>query len=292
MLILPREQWRKCEAEHGQRVDDALAEVLERRRRGARHPVDDFLFDYYNLRPRQLRSWHPGMGIGLADADEFRDRRFHNVTDGIAIFDADEFRFRRGATIDTASRLLSATLEREPRFGCFGMHEWAMVHGLEPGETRHPYLPLRFTPERIARIVEDVGCRCSHIDAFRFFTPSAKPLNLLQPTRESQAEYDQAGCLHVNMDLYKWAGKLSPAVSSEVLFETFLLAKDIRVMDIRASAYDLSEWALLPIRVETPEGRAEYVALQKEFFERSQPLRRSVLAVAQQLRENKRTVTE
>ena len=30
--------------------------------RGERHPVDDFLFEYYPNRPSLLRRWHPGLG--------------------------------------------------------------------------------------------------------------------------------------------------------------------------------------------------------------------------------------
>ncbi len=284
MRILSRSQWWRLATAHGERVDRELAGVAERRRSGIKHPVDDFLFQYYNLRPAQLRSWHPGIGVGLAEAEEFTERRFHQVVDGVLVLDADAFLAHRGTTIDTAHDLLSAAMGKAPRFGCFGMHEWAMVHGLVAEETRHPYLPLRFPPAEIARIVEDVGCRCSHVDAYRFFTPTAKPLNLLQPTRAQQADFDQPGCLHVNMDLYKWAGKLSPAVSAETLFETFLLARDIRVVDMRASAYDLADWGLAPVRVETPGGRAEYATLQRGFAERALPLRRQLVAVTTQLR--------
>ena len=36
--------------------------------RGEAHPVWDFLFSYYSLRPRQLRRWHPGYGVALGGA--------------------------------------------------------------------------------------------------------------------------------------------------------------------------------------------------------------------------------
>ena len=283
MVTLSESEWRSLGAEHGERVDAELAGVVERRRQGVKHPVDDFLFQYYHLRPKQLRSWHPGMGVGLAGAKDIARRRYHHEVSGITSFDSATFCAERSETIETALRLLSAAALKTPRYGCFGMHEWAMVHGVQPGDTRHPYLPLRFPPSEIARIVEEVGCRCSHIDAYRFFTPTAKPLNLLQPTREQQAEFDQPGCLHVNMDLYKWAGKLSPAVSASLLLETFLLARDIRVVDMQASAYDLSEWGLSPIQVETSSGRAEYVELQRRFAERATPLRHQLLSIAQEL---------
>ncbi|WP_199711224.1 3-methyladenine DNA glycosylase [Tessaracoccus antarcticus] len=283
MTVLSGSEWRESAAEHAERVDTELADILARRDSGTAHPVDDFLFHYYSVRPAQLRVWHPGMGVDLMDAPEYADRRFYRVRENRAVLDVPAFLAQRGPTVDTAHTLLTAALGQTPRFGCFGMHEWAMVLGLAQEQTRHPYLPLRFPPEEVSRIVEEVGCRCSHIDAFRFFTPAAKPLNLVQPTRERQAEFDQPGCLHVNMDLYKWAGKLSPAVSSELLFDTFVLARDIRVVDMQASAYDLTEWGLDPVRVETPEGRAEYADVQKGFAERAQPLRRELVAVTQEL---------
>lgn len=273
MTPLQPEQWRARAAAHEARVRRELADAMARRERGEKHPVDDFLWHYYNLRPGQLLRWHPGLGpepVGW-------------VGEGREPFDAVDFWRKRSRTIEGAHRLLVSTMAAKPRFGCFGMHEWAMVYGLDEGETRHPYLKLRFSPEETARTVEEVGCRCSHYDAFRFFTPPARPLNLLQPTRELQPELDQPGCLHVNMDLYKWAGKLVPAVSSELLFDSFLLARDIREVDMRASAYDLADWGYEPITVETPEGRAEYAALQRGFAERAMPVRERLVEVTTEL---------
>lgn len=286
MNVLTGPAWRELAEHHRDRVGAELADIAERRSRGSKHPVDDFLFTYYSLRPSQLRGWHPGMGRGFADVADSAVPRFHHVADGVLRLDVKAFVEQRSVIIEAAHGLLEAASRSVPRFGCFGMHEWAMVHGQEQEDTRHPYLPLRFPPKEIARIVEEVGCRCSHIDAFRFFTPSAIPLNILQPTRQRQAELDQAGCLHVNMDLYKWAGKLAPAVSPELLFDTFLLAREIRTVDMAASAYDLEAWSLPPIRVETPEGRAEYVALQRAFADRAAPLRQRLLEVTVALRDS------
>lgn len=273
MTILEPEVWQARAAAHEARASAELADVLARRDRGLKHPVDDFLWNYYNLRPGQLLKWHAGIGVELVGGPEH----------GREPFDAEAFVRKRSGIIEQAHRLLTASLAAKPRFGCFGMHEWAMVYQLGEDETRHPYLKLRFTPQETARIVEEVGCRCSHFDAFRFFTPPARGLNLLQPTRERQAELDQPGCLHVNMDLYKWAGKLVPAVPSELLFDAFVLARDIREVDMRASAYDLTNWGYEPVRVETPEGRAEYAALQRVFAERSAPVREALVAVTEEL---------
>ena len=124
---------------------------------------------------------------------------------------------------------------------------------------RHEYLPLRLGAAGTDRVVEEHRIRCTHFDAFRFYAPQAAPLNELQPTRETQRELEQPGCLHANMDLYKWAYKLTPAVPSELLMDCFELAWEIRTMDMRASPYDLSGWGHAPIRIETAEGKAEYV---------------------------------
>lgn len=279
MRTLSRAEWTALAAQHRSEVEHELADVVHRRDRGIKHPIDDFLFHYYNLRPGHLARWHPGVGVWLEDADEYAEQPFYAVSDGRVGHDVEAFVAKRGQTVATAHRLLTASAAATPRFGCFGMHEWAMVYRLQPGETRHPYLSLRFPPEQVAQIVEDVGCRCSHFDAFRFFTDDAKPLNLLQPSREQQAELDQPGCLHVNMDLYRWCGKLSPAAPSSLLFETFKLARDIRIVDMAASAYDVSAWGHEPIKVETAEGRAEYSALQRGFAERAAPLRARLIDV-------------
>ena len=75
------------------------------------------------------------------------------------------------------------------------------------------------------------------------------------------------------MDLYKHAYRLSPMVPSDLVADCFELARDIRVLDMRASPYDLSALGYSPVRVETTEGKQEYVAAQREFAERGAPLR-------------------
>ena len=53
---------------HHKRVDDFCEPHRRRARAGEAHPVWDFLFTYYSLRPRQLRIWHPGFGVALGGA--------------------------------------------------------------------------------------------------------------------------------------------------------------------------------------------------------------------------------
>ena len=86
-------------------------------------------------------------------------------------------------------------------------------------KTRQQALPFRLSQEEINHIVESKPILCTHFDDFRFFHPSARKFNRLgnQLTRENQANFDQPGCLHVNMDLFKWAIKLQPFIPSRLL---------------------------------------------------------------------------
>ena len=99
-------------------------------------------------------------------------------------------------------------------------------------------------------------------DAFRFFTPDARPLNTLSPGRDDRPSFEQPGCLHAGMDLYKHAFRLTPLVASELVADCFELAWDIRELDMRASPYDFSDLGFDPVRIETPSGKQEYVAAQ------------------------------
>jgi hypothetical protein len=145
-------------------------------------------------------------------------------------------------------------------------------------DTRHA-VPLRLGRDGTDSVVEAHQIRCTHFDAFRFFTPPAAGLNRLQPTRETQPDLEQPGCLHAGMDLYKWAYKLSPATPGELVADCFELAVEIRELDMRASPYDLAAHGYPPVAIETPEGKAAYVAGQRGFAERGAVLRTRLIDV-------------
>jgi hypothetical protein len=281
--VLATDTWRAREAAHHARVDQLLRAHLERGRRGKKHPVEDFLFTYYPFRPAQLRRWHPGVGVVLADAHERASWRDHVQVDlngggrGVTV-DVRAFVERRGDALAHVRRLLTATASRPAQFGCFGLHEWAMVYRQSPDAVRHAAWPLRLGPEGTDAVVEGHRLRCTHFDAYRFFTPAASPRNALAPTRADTVELEQPGCLHATMDLYRWASKLTPVVSSDLVVDAFVLARDVRELDMRASPYDLSALGYEPVPIETPAGRAEYVAAQRSFAERGAALRARLLA--------------
>ena len=114
-------------------------------------------------------------------------------------------------------------------------------------------------------------------------TRGARPLNRWQPTRESAPQWEQRGCLHANMDLYKWAFKLAPFAPAELIADGFELARDIREIDMRASPYDLRALGFAPIAIETAEGKAEYERHQRAFTARGEPLRERLIALCGRL---------
>ncbi|MEZ0277330.1 MAG: hypothetical protein ACAH88_20635, partial [Roseimicrobium sp.] len=121
---------------------------------------------------------------------------------------------------------------------------------------------------------------CTHYDAFRFYTPEARPLNTFDPRFETRLDMEQGGCLHANMDLYKWAYKLWPWIGSDLVADAFEVALFGRAMDMRASPYDLEALGFPPIYIETEEGRAEYRRCQQELADRAEPVRRRLQAAA------------
>ncbi len=268
--------WRDQAAAYRHRADAFLAPHIERRRAGRSHPVFDFLFTYYSLRPRQLRVWHPGYGVMLegAEADRYLERAgYVRCTGGVTV-SPEHLHARLGAVTFIAA-LLRATASRPARFNCFGLHEWAMVY--RAPSVRHSRVPLRLGVAGTDAVVESMPLRCSHFDAYRFFTDAAAPRNAQSLTRQTQIAAEQPGCVHAGMDLYKWAFKLGPLIESDLVLDCLELAADARVLDMRASPYDLRDLGFAPITVETPGGRREYARAQEAISERAAPLRARLL---------------
>ncbi|MGY1551806.1 3-methyladenine DNA glycosylase [Microbacterium sp. A588] len=276
-VSLDRTRWQQRESQHQERADALTAAHRERASRGEKHPVWDFLFTYYSYAPAQLRRWHPGADVQLDDAPERAGWRWYapgTRTDSV-VPDAGAFAREKQQLASLTERMLRRTAARPGQFGCFGLHEWAMVYRAD--EHRHA-VPLRLGRAGTDAVVESHELRCTHFDAFRFFTPEAVPLNRQVLSRADQPEREQPGCLHAGMDLYKWAMKLGPLIPGEVLLDTFELARDIRLLDMEAAPYDLSDWGVTPVPIETAEGKAEYVRQQRGFAERGQALRERMLS--------------
>ncbi|NKR91194.1 3-methyladenine DNA glycosylase [Rhodococcus hoagii] len=276
--VLPEEVWTARRDRHREVVADLVGPHLQRKAAGVKHPVHDFLFTYYSVKPNQLRRWHPGYGTALAgpSARDYLIYAGYETADNLVALSPDVLA-RRRETVEFVAELLSATAARRPQLSCFGLHEWAMVYRGGEEAVRHAQVPLRLGHAGTDEVVESMQLRCTHFDAFRFFTPDAVPRNEAALTRDTQVGREQPGCLHAGMDLYKWATKLGPLVESELVIDCFRLATDARELDMKASPYDLTEYGYEPVRIETPQGRADYVREQVALSERAAQLRAHLL---------------
>lgn len=288
--VLAEPEWQRRQADHQARVQAWLVPHQARAARGEKHPVDDFLFTYYAFRPAWLRRWHPGPDVVLLGESareflrwpEYREVVSDDGQSGVAL-DPGTLPAHRREFVAWLRQLLATMQTRPAFFACYGLHEWAMVYRQTAAEIRHNAYPLRFPPAELAGLVEAAPVCCSHFDAFRFFTAPARPLNKLQPARADAVRLEQRGCLHANMDLYKWAFKLSPFTPAELLADCFELAREIRAVDMRASPYDLRALGYEPIAIETPAGKGEYEKAQRAFALRGEPLRARLVALTDRL---------
>ena len=275
--LLPANIWHSLREDHQTKVMPWITPRLERRSRQESHPVDDFLFEYYPISTNKLLNWHPGFGKSLEateiESEDFPSGSYEFIDDKIQI--RKEWLAKNQEAAIGLIDFLTKTQERSVRSGCFGLHEWAMVLGAE--DVRHEKWPLRLSQEEIQATIDEVGLRCTHFDAFRFFTPIAAPLNPLQLTRIDQNDVEQPGCLHANMDLYKHSQRFAPIVGSEIVRSAFALAKDIRTVDMQTAPYDLADLGVVPIPVETQGGRDKFAELQLGFAQRAQTLRTELI---------------
>lgn len=273
-LTLARAQWQPRARAHRDRIEALIGPYLTARRQGGNDPVVDFLFTYYAARPAQVTRWHPGFGVALAQAHRYRGLRGYAVdADGTARVTREHL-VGRVPLLTATLALARATAARPPRLGCFGLHEWAMVYRTD--DTRHR-LPLRLGTAGTDAVVRQLPIRCTHFDAFRFFTEAARPLNLTRLTRATAIDNEQPGCLHATMDLYRHCLRLTPLVPGELLADCFEVALAARRLDMRASPYDLTDHGYEPVPIETAEGRAQYAREQSAIARRGEILREALI---------------
>ena len=280
-MSISKSEWRLLADDYLRAVTRWTKPFRKRRRSGQSHPIEDFLFVYYQYSSVKLEQWHPGVGVVLEDVGEhdlgwLKPKQYRRGQgQGQVVCDAslmqDKERSRLAWTID----LLQQTQDRKPNFSCLGLHEWAMVYRGQ--QVRHEKTTkLRLAQAEIDQIVESRPLTCTHFDAFRFYAIDAKPLNRTLPVPDvmNRPDLEQPACIHANMDLYKWAFKAMPWIGSEILYECFELAMEARAIDMRASPYDLSEYMdYPPIKIETATGRAEYEREQRLIAQKAGPLR-------------------
>ena len=285
MKVLSREAWNAERVRYRTRMEPLALERTSRMAQGTKHPVRDFLFEYYSFRPAVLLRWTPGPEVLLHEARpaELEWSRHFTANDDGLLLEARSFPSNRRTFLNWALDYLERIQERPALHSCFGLHEWAMVY--RATDIRHTKTPLRLHSDAIADIVETETLCCTHYDAYRFFTPDAVPRNAHSLSRESTNHYDQPGCVHVTMDLYRYAYKIAPWVASDLIADAFELAWRARELDMRASPYDLSTYHLEPIAIETREGKEEYVLAQRELVAAAFPIRQRLIETYRTLQE-------
>lgn len=276
-ILIPCAQWREERDAYLRVVGPFVQKRRERRSRAEKHPVEDFLWEYYSLRGSRLLKWHPGAGKCLEGAGEedVSSADGYVATEDGRVLDTERVLARRTSGVRWIGNLLETLDARPPVFSCLGLHEWAMVY--EEKDIRHPQVPLRLSHAETRQVVESFPLHCTHFDAFRFFSESARPMNAVPLQSERRTQQEQPGCLHVHMDLFKWCMKLQPLISSKLTLDCFRLACRARDVDMRASPYDLSAFQKEPICIETAAGRKEYVRAQQEISQEAGPLRRRLI---------------
>lgn len=279
--LLTRTVWHALAKQHRLQAEKWTRPYRQRRAQGLLHPVHDFLFIYYPFAPSLLERWQPAFGqlIEASPQDPPWNPRYYSLqAKGIGL-DLDKLPAAAKKRLQWQLALLKSIDQRTPRFACHGLHEWAMLYqGGPDGQARHEgKLPLRVSQACIDEVIHSRPLVCTHFDAFRFFTPAAQPLNLKALNLMDRAQQEQKGCLHTNMDLYKWTAKAMPWVGADLLLESFLFAVACREVDMRASPYDCSDYGLAAIPVETAAGRLNYEQAQRSLAQRAQPIRSKLI---------------
>lgn len=296
--------WREAALNHKEKFTSMLypkgVNLKERQHMVNDHPIYNFLHRYYRYNKEELLKYSPGMHIQLEvcnDADsDLLSSKFLTIdrSRGTCHFSAAMFREqltldgKLGSTyIRQNYNVLVASSKKTAFFGCYGFHEWAMLYSgaknqSQPLKKHQEKLPLRISQDTLDHVVEAGQLRCTHFDAWRFFHPQAQPLNIINPlTRSNQAQFEQPGCIHANMDLFKYAYQLYPLVSSQLLLQSLEVALAARIIDMRASPYDVSafEECQEPLCVETADGRRRYAEEQEKLADMAAPVRQSLLQV-------------
>ena len=178
--VNPRECRRmraRATAAHRQQAERWTQPYRQRRARNRMHPITDFLFIYYRNAPSQLEAWHPGLGVALEATrlpNGFNAKQYC-FADGYARLAPEQMDAASQHRLSMALQLCRRVQERPGQFGCFGMHEWAMVYrGEADGEVRHrERLPLRLPRDQIRADRKPADCAAISTHSAFHALPSA-----------------------------------------------------------------------------------------------------------------------
>jgi hypothetical protein len=213
--------WKSEAIDHIQDMDFLLyppgKSLKERTHLVKQHPIYNFIHTYYRYSTQNVKKYSPGLDIVMKVIDIDDDRSHLNQKYLKSSAEGYYYELPREdsptskfgwISLSKTRDLLHSTANKQPFYGCFGLHEWAMLYSgrrdtSKKTEERHQKeLPLRVSQEVIDAAVESSNAlKCTHYDAFRFFHPAAQPLNAVSMmTRDFQKENEQPGmkiCMYI-----------------------------------------------------------------------------------------------
>ena len=311
---LPEPIWRELATKHVESMLELLypahassSSLKNRVHLISKSPVYNFLHVYYRYSVMDLLAYSPGVNIRLEGCREsdikhgavsfdsvykgempILSSKYLNTDESGSFYGISSENIKSVKAFDMSAMIhsklvLEKTISKPPFYACFGLHEWAMMYSGGKGATPLPRhqsgLDLRVKQETIDAVVEG-GVRCTHFDAFRFFHPQAKLMNIVNPISKSmQPDMEQPGCVHANMDLFKHAYTAYPLIDADLLRDCLRIAIAARKIDMRASPYSVSHIAGCEeaICVETVEGRKVYATEQEALANIAMPVRQRLL---------------
>ena len=153
-----------------------------------------------------------------------------------------------------------------------------MVYRQAQHETRHNAWPLRLSPDGTAAVVEQHPHPLQPLRRVPFLHPSRPtPQPALRPPARPRRGWSSPAASTPTWTSTSGRTSSRPWCGSELVADCFDLARDIRVLDMRASPYDLADLGYRADPIETPEGRAEYATGQRAFADRAAQLRDALI---------------
>ena len=143
--------------QHRQRIERLLGGNVYKDKN---HPIFNFLFQYFHFNTRRLLSYSPGLGYDLShEVDDYclNVPELMQYTckqpDGKVLLSPASTRLepKKKQAMITTLTLLRNCYVKPPNFGCFGLHEWAMLYryddmsNLNNNNKAHQSLPLRLS---------------------------------------------------------------------------------------------------------------------------------------------------
>ena len=142
-------KWKADAANHINVMDDLLyppGDSLKARTHLVKqHPIYNFLHTYYRYSTSNVKKYSPGLGILLNNCNEedisdvfdsststLLNSKYLKITAHGYFYELPKLDSPDGPfgwiTLSKTRNILHSTASRQPFYGCFGLHEWAMLY--------------------------------------------------------------------------------------------------------------------------------------------------------------------